>query len=124
MWEFNRIYRNMENALTDAAQFTELLLDPPTVRDASSPARFTPSDHGIEMRNVNFRYSSSQPLMLEDFSLTIEPGRKVGLVGRSGRGKTTITRLLLRFADIEGGAILVGGQAIDTIAQAEIFEQR
>jgi len=120
MWEFNRIYRNMENALTDAAQFTELLLDPPTVRDASSPERFTPSDHGIEMRNVNFRYSSSQPLMLEEFSLTIEPGRKVGLVGRSGGGKTTITRLLLRFADIEGGSILVGGQEIDTIAQADL----
>jgi len=120
MWEFNRMYRNLENALTDAAQFTELLLDPPTVQDIASPASFEPAHHRIEMRNVNFRYSVSQPLLFEKFSLTIEPGAKVGLVGRSGGGKTTITRLLLRFADIEGGAILLGGQAIDTIAQADL----
>jgi len=120
MWEFNRMYRNLENALTDAAQFTELLLDPPTVQDIASPASFEPAHHRIEMRYVNFRYSVSQPLLFEKFSLTIEPGAKVGLVGRSGGGKTTITRLLLRFADIEGGAILLGGQAIDTIAQADL----
>ena len=120
MWEFNRIYRNLENALTDAAQFTELLLDPPAVRDAANAAKFSPPHHRIEMRSVNFRYSTSQPLLLENFSLSIEPGTKVGLVGRSGGGKTTITRLLLRFADIESGAILLGVQEIDCIAQADL----
>ena len=42
MWEFNRIYRNLESALTDAAQFTELLLDPPAVVDADRPQAFAP----------------------------------------------------------------------------------
>jgi ATP-binding cassette subfamily B protein len=120
VWEFNRIYRNLENALTDAAQFTELLLDPPTVLDVATPVQFAPDNHGIEMQNVNFRYSASQPLLLEDFSLFIAPGAKVGLVGRSGGGKTTITRLLLRFADIESGSIRVGGHAIDCISQSEL----
>src|SRR4029079_12644672 len=63
VWEFNRIYRNLENALTDAAQFTELLLDPPVVVDVPNPSAFTPIAHGIEMKNVSFRYSAAQPLL-------------------------------------------------------------
>jgi ATP-binding cassette, subfamily B, bacterial len=120
VWEFNRIYRNLENALTDAAQFTELLLDPPTVVDVVDPSPFAPTSHGIEMQNVSFRYSAAQPLLLKDFSLVIAPGAKVGLVGRSGGGKTTITRLLLRFADIESGSILLGEQRIDRISQSDL----
>ena len=120
MWEFNRIYRNLEGALTDAAQFAELLLDPPEVTDAASPLAFAPSDSGVEFRSIGFRYSASQPLLFEQFSLTIEPGTRLGLVGRSGGGKTTLTRLLLRFADIEQGEILIGGQPIERVPQAEL----
>jgi len=120
MWEFNRIYRNLEGALTDAAQFAELLLDPPEVTDAASPLAFAPSDSGVEFRKIGFRYSASQPLLFEQFSLTIEPGTRLGLVGRSGGGKTTLTRLLLRFADIEQGEILIGGQPIERVPQAEL----
>ena len=120
MWEFNRIYRNLEGALTDAAQFAELLLDPPEVIDAASPLAFAPSDSGVEFRTIGFRYSASQPLLFEQFSLTIEPGTRLGLVGRSGGGKTTLTRLLLRFADIEQGEILIGGQPIERVPQAEL----
>ena len=120
MWEFNRIYRNLEGALTDAAQFAELLLDPPEVTDVASPLAFAPSHSGVEFRNIDFRYSASQPRLFEQFSLTIEPGTRLGLVGRSGGGKTTLTRLLLRFADVEQGEILVGGQAIERVPQAEL----
>jgi ATP-binding cassette subfamily B protein len=120
VWEFNRIYRNLENALTDAAQFTELLLDPPVVVDVPNPSPFTPHGHGIEMRHVDFRYSPAQPMLFQNFSLEIAAGAKVGLVGRSGGGKTTITRLLLRFADIESGAILLGGHRIDGISQENL----
>jgi ATP-binding cassette, subfamily B, bacterial len=120
MWEFNRIYRNLESALTDAAQFAELLLDPPSVVNASSTLVFRPADFGVELKNVSFRYAPTQPLLFEGFSLRIEPGAKIGLVGRSGGGKTTLTRLLLRFVDVESGDILVGGQPIGRVPQAAL----
>jgi len=120
VWEFNRVYRNLEGALTDAAQFAELLLDPPSVVDMDNPQPFVPSDHGIEIRDVDFRYSSEQPLLFRKFSFHIKPGTKVGLVGRSGGGKTTLTRLLLRFSDVESGVILLGGQQIDRISQSDL----
>lgn len=120
MWEFNRIYRTMEAALTDAAQFAELLLDPPTVVDAQPVETFGPKDVGVELRHVRFGYSADRPPLFDGLSLTIAPGSKVGFVGRSGGGKTTLTRLLLRFADVDDGAILIGGQRIERVPQAAL----
>lgn len=120
MWEFNRIYRNLEGALTDAAQFADLLLDPPSIVDPVETQPFAPGDFAVELRNVNFRYSPAQPLLFENFSLRVEPNSRVGLIGRSGAGKTTLTRLLLRFVDVEGGQILVGGQPIDRVSQTAL----
>jgi ATP-binding cassette, subfamily B, bacterial len=120
MWEFNRIYRNLEGALTDAAQFGELLLDPPSIVDAQTVEPFTPKDFSVELRDVSFRYSASQPLLFDRVSLRIAPGAKIGLVGRSGGGKTTMTRLLLRFVDVEAGEIAIGGQSISIVPQAEL----
>ena len=120
MWEFNRIYRNMEAALTDAAQFAELLLEPPSVVDADPLDAFSPSDYGVSFRNVSFRYSPSQPMLFERFNLAIAPGTKVGLVGRSGGGKTSLTRRMLRFSDLDEGEIVIGGQPIDRVSQASL----
>jgi ATP-binding cassette subfamily B protein len=120
MWEFNRIYRNLETALTDAAQFTELLLDPPSVVDVPRPRTFAPRDLSVELRDVTFGYAPDQPPLFRQFTLRVDPGKKVGLVGRSGGGKTTITRLLLRFADVQAGAILVGGLPIDQVPQSAL----
>jgi len=122
MWEFNRIYRNLEGALTDAAQFADLLLDPPSVQDVGAPVPFTPRDHSVEVRDISFRHSPAQPLLFERFSLTVAAGTKLGLVGRSGGGKTTLTRLLLRFKDVERGQILVGGQSIADVSQSSLRE--
>ncbi len=120
MWEFNRVYRNLEGALTDAAQFADLLLDPPVVTDVRTPVPFAPRDYGITLHDVSFRYSRSQPLLFDHLTLAIPSGAKFGLVGRSGGGKTTITRLLLRFSDVEAGQILIGGIPIETVPQAAL----
>jgi len=120
MWAFNRIYRNLEGALTDAAQFAELLLEPPSVVDAEKTDPFAPADFGVALKSVSFRYSPMQPFLFENFSLSIEPGAKVGLVGRSGGGKTTLSRILMRFADIDRGEILIGGQRIDRVPQTAL----
>ncbi len=120
MWEFNRTYRNLEGALTEAAQFAEMLLDPPQVLNAEVPEEFTPANFGVELRGVGFRYSPSQPPLFSGLSLKIPAGGKIGLVGRSGGGKTTLTRLLLRFSDVDEGELLIGGQPIQRIPQAAL----
>jgi ATP-binding cassette, subfamily B, bacterial len=120
MWAFNRIYRNLEGALTDAAQFAELLLEPPSVLDAETTDPFAPANFGVALKNVSFRYSPTQAFLFEDFSLAIEPGAKVGLVGRSGGGKTTLSRILMRFSDIDRGEIRIGGQRIDRVPQTAL----
>ncbi len=120
MWEFNRIYRNLESALTDAAQFADLLLDPPVVTDADVPAALATADYSITLSHVSFRYDESQPWLFDNLSLTIPAGAKFGLVGRSGGGKTTLTRLLLRFSDVNQGRILIGGVPIDSVPQGAL----
>ncbi|MEQ1758533.1 MAG: ATP-binding cassette domain-containing protein [Vicinamibacterales bacterium] len=106
--------------MTDAAQFAELLLDPPAVTDVTPATDFRPADYGVALRDVSFRYSSRQPLLFDRLSLAIAPGAKVGVVGRSGGGKTSLTRLLLRFSDVEGREILIRGQPIDRVPQAAL----
>lgn len=119
MWEFNRIYRVLETSLTDAAQFTELLLQPPAIVDAKPVEPFEPRDTSVHFDSVRFGYGARKPLF-DGFDLAIGAGERVGLVGHSGGGKTTLTRLLLRFSDIQGGAITIGGQNIARVAQASL----
>jgi ATP-binding cassette subfamily B multidrug efflux pump len=61
--------------------------------------------------------------VLEDFTLTVQPGEKIGLVGRSGAGKSTVVNLLLRFFDLEGGRILIDGQDIAGVTQESLRSQ-
>lgn len=121
MWEFNHVYRNLESAITEGAQFTELVLEEPKVKDVAQPKPFKVSQGQIELRNVSFRYQEDGgEHLFKNFSLTIKPGEKVALVGHSGGGKTTITKLLLRFMDIEGGQILIDGQNIADVKQNDL----
>ncbi len=71
----------------------------------------------IEMRRCCRITTGAASGGLDRVSLTIEPGEKVGLVGRSGAGKSTLVKLLLRFYDAEGGRILIDGQDIASVTQ-------
>jgi ATP-binding cassette subfamily B protein len=123
VWRFSQIYRTVESQLSTAAQFTELLLDPSTVNDPVDPVAPRFRDAGVELRGVRFGYPNRSDTLFCGLDLRIEPGQKVGLVGPSGGGKSTLTRLLLRFADIDGGTIAIGGQDIARLRQADLRSQ-
>src|SRR5580693_4737253 len=106
MFEFNQIYRQLESSLTEAAQFTELLLTPPAASD-------------VRFEHVTFAHAGGSPLFA-GLDLAVPGGTKLGLVGRSGGGKSTLTRLLLRMTDIQEGQILIGGQDISRLRQSDL----
>ena len=119
MFEFNQIYRQVESALTEAAQFTELLLDPPIVLDLKHPEPLRVKDSQVRFENVVFAHDGGEPLF-DGLDLDIPAGTRIGLVGRSGGGKTTLTRLLLRLMDVDRGRVLIGGQDIARLSQADL----
>lgn len=119
MFEFHQIYRRLESSMTEAAQFTELLMTPPTVLDPPSPEPLRPGAADVRFEQVTFAHAGGRPLF-EGLDLTVPAGTKIGLVGRSGGGKTTLTRLLLRMTDIDAGRILIGGQDISRLRQSDL----
>ncbi|MFE1377415.1 ABC transporter ATP-binding protein [Streptomyces sp. NPDC058740] len=119
MFEFNQIYRRLESSMTEAAQFTELLLVPPVVRDPEEPEPLRVEGTGVRFEKVTFAHSGGDPLF-DGLDLDVPGGARIGLVGRSGGGKTTLTRLLLRMNDVDGGRILIGGQDISRMRQADL----
>ena len=123
VWDFSRTYKNIENNLATAAQFTELLSEVPRVVDIPHPKPLQISHGVIEFCDVNFRYGDGATQdLFSNFNLKIPQGKKFGLIGRSGGGKTTITRLLLRFVNIDGGSITIDGQNIAEVSQRELRE--
>jgi len=119
MFEFNQIYRQLESSLTEAAQFTELLLTPPAVVDPIAPEPLRPKASDVRFEHVTFTHVGGRPLFT-GLDLAVPSGTKLGLVGRSGGGKTTLTRLLLRMMDVDEGRILIGGQDIARLRQADL----
>ncbi|WP_329123210.1 ABC transporter ATP-binding protein [Streptomyces sp. NBC_01465] len=119
MFEFNQIYRRLERSMTEAAQFTELLLKPPTVVDPATPEPLRSRAADVRFEQVNFAHAGAGPLF-QGLDLNVPSGTRIGLVGRSGGGKTTLSRLLLRMNDIDTGRILIGGQDISMLRQADL----
>jgi ATP-binding cassette subfamily B multidrug efflux pump len=92
------------------------------VRDRSDAQPLKVPRGEIRFDDVTFAYGGKRPV-IDHLSLTIRPGEKIGLVGRSGAGKSTITNLLLRFYDVEQGRILVDGQDIAHVTQESLRAQ-
>lgn len=121
LWEARRTMRNLNRAFGDASDMAEILKIEPDVRDIDNPEVLKVSEGQIEFEEVDFKYKDAKSSnVFDDLSFTIDGGEKVGLVGPSGGGKTTITSLLQRFVDIQKGAIKIDGQDITHVAQADL----
>jgi len=120
LWNMNRIVERLEESLAEAAEMTEVMLREPVVQDPAIPHEFNGRKGHITLKDVGFQYldaDSQDQILFRDLTLTIRPGEKVGLVGPSGGGKSTLTKLLLRFMDVQDGSISVDGQDIQSVRQ-------
>ncbi len=112
--------RNYNRALGDASDMVKILAIQPAVQDPAEPELVTINQGSITFDNVTFKHDGSNKPIFDGMNLTINSGQKIGLVGHSGSGKTTFTRLLLRFSDINSGQILIDGQNIANITQDDL----
>jgi ATP-binding cassette subfamily B multidrug efflux pump len=112
MWEMTSLFEQV-GTVQDGVNTLSL---PHGVVDEPNAPELRVDRGEIRFENVSFSYSGQRPV-LQDFNLVISPGEKVGLVGRSGAGKSTIVNLLLRFFDVEGGRILIDGTDISKVTQ-------
>ena len=121
MWEFAALFEHIgtvRDGMTTLAK-------PHTVVDAANAKPLVVTKGEVTFDHVHFSYGSqdSAKRVIENLSFTIKPGEKIGLVGRSGAGKSTVVNLLLRFYDTEAGRILIDGQDIKQVTQDSLRAQ-
>ena len=100
-------------------EMLELIETAPDVLDPEKPELVKMDNGTIEFKEVDFTYTDGQKVF-ENFNLIIPAGQKVGLVGHSGAGKSTITNLILRFADVNDGSITMDDQDIRKVTQDDL----
>ena len=126
--QFNFINTGLQRfnrAFGDAAGLTQVLDEPRLVADAPDAKPLVVTEGAIEFRDLDFWYTdgNAKTQVFDKFQLSIPAGQRVGLVGMSGAGKTTLTKLLLRLSDIQEGQILVDGQNVADITQQSLRRQ-
>lgn len=118
------IMRQYEQAFLDAAPMVKILNMPVAVTDKPNAVDLRVKKGQIELRDVNFAYAdNSDDSVFTNLHLFIPPGQRLGLAGHSGGGKTTLTKLLLRFTDIDSGEIEIDGQNIADARQTSLRSQ-
>ena len=118
MWESARLFENIGTVSDGMATLSK----PQTILDKPNALPLKVSQGEIKFKHVDFSYEAGKPL-LNGFNLTIRPGEKVGLIGRSGAGKSTIVNLLLRFYEPQSGTISIDGQNVDSVTQESLRAQ-
>ncbi len=112
--EISGVVTELQNAIACAGRVLELIEEEPQIPDAPDAAAPEHFEGRVELQKVAFSYVKGQEL-IRDFSLRVEPGQKIAIVGPTGCGKTTLINLLMRFYDVDEGAICVDGTDIRTI---------
>jgi ATP-binding cassette subfamily B protein len=123
LWQFSdTAIRDYNRAFGDAQPMIEILEQEPGIKDPAHPEPPRIKKGAITFRSMTFTHGNTdeEDALFTNLNLQIKAGEKIGLVGHSGSGKTTLTRLLLRFSDTDTGEILIDGQNITCLTQADL----
>ena len=119
LWTLGRSLTRGMKALADMQEIVNIFETVPDILDPSHPQISNIRKGDIVFKDVTFEYQKEHEVF-KDFNLNIASGTRAGLVGHSGSGKTTITKMILRFADVSGGAISIDGQDVRSITQDDL----
>jgi ATP-binding cassette subfamily B protein len=119
----NNTLRGYNRAVGDASDMVRILQIKPEINDPLRPKALRMPKGEIDFKSVTFTHDGSDDALFDNLNLHISAGQKVGLVGHSGSGKSTFTRVLLRFSDIDGGAITIDGQNIAQVTQDDLHSR-
>jgi len=115
------VYREIRQALVDMRQMFDLLDEPPEVQDSQNASQLRIAKCRVQFETVSFSYDPERPI-LENVKIDIPAGQTIAIVGPSGSGKSTIGRLLFRFYDVTGGAIIIDGQDLRDVTQDSLHQ--
>lgn len=114
--------QHYQDGMSGFERFTELMDIEPTIVDSEDAVELGDVRGGIEFRDVSFRYNEGKKDVLSDISFEVESGETLALVGPSGGGKSTLCQLIMRFYDVDRGAILLDGIDIRSIKLKSLRE--
>ncbi|MDQ5971835.1 MAG: ATP-binding cassette, subfamily bacterial [Patescibacteria group bacterium] len=119
LWHLSNSFMRFMKSLADMQEVFDIFNTVPDILDPEVPEKLKMNKGHLVFKGVNFVYKNGQQV-LKDFNLDLKAGERIGIVGHSGAGKSTITNLILRFMDVSGGAITVDGQDIRNVTQDDL----
>ena len=117
--EISGVVTELQNALACAGRIFELIEQEPQVPEEPDAAVLSDVKGYVSLQDVSFSYDPDRPL-IGGLNLSVKPGQRIAIVGPTGCGKTTLINLLMRFYDVDGGAIAVEGEDIRTVTRRSL----